>query len=82
MINAGLDLHSQNTDMYVSQRWFVHCWRTDSGAEDSVEAAFGIFPELYELNFNKLGERLVLDRYFVEWLLRVQVRYPLSMPSH
>lgn len=63
--------------LYAVKRWFVHCWRTGMDAEGSASAAFAVLPELYEFDYTRLPADVLVDRYFVEWLLLIQVRQHL-----
>ncbi|KAF5349624.1 hypothetical protein D9756_008970 [Leucocoprinus leucothites] len=70
-INAGSGRNRNQAALaYATKRWFIHCWRTDMGGEDSADTAFALLPQLYDMDFRNLPP--VVDRYFVEWLLRVQ----------
>ncbi|KXN83227.1 Solute carrier family 41 member 1 [Leucoagaricus sp. SymC.cos] len=85
-LNWALDLEAVHLDLarcclknlasgqssFAIKRWYIDCWRT---GEDS-EAAMGLLPDLFEFDYSILGDHAIVDRYFVEWLLRLQPTAP------
>jgi hypothetical protein len=65
------ELASGDSSKFLKERWYIECWRTGK----DTEAALGILPDLFEFDYSMLLHHSTVDRYFVEWLLHLQVRF-------
>lgn len=69
---------------YATKLWFVHCWRAGANpdAPNSMDLELDILSELNKFDYTLLPRDQLVDRYFVEWLLWLQVgAHPLVSPE-